>query len=131
LNNLACDLLDMGDFAEAAKVADEAVDVYASLGSAPDAPLEDTRARAKFGMGDLDGAVQIYRGIFSASSLDRLGSYTRVEILLNGAEVLKVAGHRQEALQCARKALTATTLGKQAGVDEIRQLVQELEADWA
>lgn len=129
LNNLACDLLDMNDFAEAAKVADEAVDVYLSLGGAPDPPLEDTRAQAKFGMGDLDGAVRIYRGIFSSASLDRLGSFTHVEILLNGAEVLRAAGHRQEALQCARKALTVTTLRKQAGEDEIRQLVRELETD--
>jgi tetratricopeptide (TPR) repeat protein len=128
LNNLACDLLAIGDFTEAAKVADNAAEVYASRGAAPDPPLEDTRAKAKFGMGDLGGAVRIYRSLFSGSSLDHVSNYTRVEILLSGAEVLTVAGHRLEALQCARKALIATTLGKMAGADKIRQLVEELEA---
>ncbi|MGW4206890.1 BTAD domain-containing putative transcriptional regulator [Lentzea sp. NPDC004789] len=125
LNSLAWTLVVMGDYEEGARIADEAADVFAALG-VTDEVMQDTRAKAKYGMGDLDGAVRVYREIF-AKSLDHVSSAARVEILLNGAEVLGVAGDRPAALRCAREALSVTEHTKLKGADKIRELVRELE----
>ncbi|HUQ57880.1 AfsR/SARP family transcriptional regulator [Lentzea sp.] len=126
LNNLANTLLEMGEFVKASEAADDAVDVYSSLGG-PDVALEDTRAMAKFGMGDLDAAVRIYRDMADKPLLDHTNNSTKVEILLNGAKVFSAAGDRTGALSWARKALTVTERGKLAGGNQIRDLVRELE----
>jgi tetratricopeptide (TPR) repeat protein len=127
LNSLAWTLVVMGDYVEGAKIADQAADVFASLGIT-NLVMQDTRARAKFGMGDLDGAVQVYHDIF-AEPLEHVDSAARVEILLNGVEVFDAAGDLQAALRCAREALAVTEQSKLAGADRIRQLLHELQGN--
>lgn len=125
LNTLAYTLVVKGDYAEGAKIADEAADVFASLGMKSPV-MQNTRARAKFGVGDLAAAVQVYRDIF-AESLEHVASAPRVGIFHDAAEVFDAAGDREAALKYAREALAIAEHSKLARADKIRQLVRDLE----
>ncbi|ANZ37628.1 hypothetical protein BBK82_17790 [Lentzea guizhouensis] len=125
LNAVAMTLVELGDFAGAVQAADEAAEVYASLGIV-DGALEDTRALAKFRMGDLEGAVRIYRDLFAGPLLDQESSFSRTSALVSGAEVFRAAGDREAALTCAREALEIAERSGLRRVDEIRELVREL-----
>ncbi|MEU7479348.1 BTAD domain-containing putative transcriptional regulator [Lentzea sp. NPDC042327] len=127
LNAVAMTLVELGEFAEAVETADRAAEVYASLGVV-DGALEDTRAQAKFRMGDLDGAVRIYRDLFAGPLLDQESSFTRTMTLLSGAEVFRAAGDVTAALSCARQALVISERSALRRTGEIRELVRELEA---
>jgi tetratricopeptide (TPR) repeat protein len=126
MNGLAWVLLDRGDFAQSARIADETADLCARLGIT-DPLLQNTRAKAKFKMGDVEGAARLYRTIF-AGPLDHIVSTPLVRTLLNGTEVFQAVGDREAALRCAREALTVTERGGLPRADEIRELIRELEA---
>jgi len=127
LNSLAYVLVMMDEHAEGAKIADEAADVFTALG-VRNQMLQDTRARAKFGMGDVAGAARMYRDIL-AESLDHIASVPRADIFLGGAVVFRAAGDRQAALRCAREGLAVAEVGKLAAADKFRRLIRELEED--
>ncbi|NKE61926.1 tetratricopeptide repeat protein [Lentzea sp. PSKA42] len=126
MNSLAYTLVHKGDFAEAISVANEALE---AMDSAYDATpsAKDTLAQAHAGLGDLDKAVQIYRGIFSSGSLDHLSARPKVEILFHGAQLLDRVGDRQAALAHAREALARAESGRLAMATGIRQFVRDLE----
>ncbi len=120
-------LVMTGDHAEGAKIADEAADVFAALGMT-NQMLQNTRARAKFEMGDVAGAARMYRDLL-AESLDHIASVPRADIFLGGAVVFRAAGDRQAALRYAREGLAVAEVGKLAAADRFRQLIRELEED--
>jgi tetratricopeptide (TPR) repeat protein len=127
ISGLAWTLVCKGDFAEGLAIATENEKVLASLGAA-DPVVPNIVARAKFGLGDLDGAVRIYRDSLASSLPDRMSNSQRVEFMLGAAEVFAAAGDRQTSLSCAREALSHTERSRLPGAGKIRQLVEELEA---
>jgi DNA-binding SARP family transcriptional activator len=127
MNGLAWVLVHAGEVAEATRIADEAAGALATVGMV-DPLLEDTRATARFRTGDLDGAVGLYRDLFTGPLFDQMSGASRVEVLLNGSAVLGSAGDRWAALASTRRALTITEQSGLGGAERIRQLVRDLEA---
>lgn len=127
ISGLAWTLVCKGDFAEGLEIATENEKLLISLGIT-DPVLPNIQARATFGLGDLDGAVRIYRDALASSVHERMSNSQCVEFMLGAAEVFAAAGDRQAALSCAREALTRTERSRLPGANKIRLLLDELEA---